>query len=302
MSMRRLVAKNPLFTSLAVGSVTSSSIYGRILEKKAFCASTMTVPSPNMPIISVTMYQYQICPFCNKVKALLDYLKIPYEAVEVNPITKREIKKLGDGTHKKVPVAVINGNTLDESTTIVYKILNELKNNNSSSSSSKGEDVQHDITHKKLKTLMTEDTDKWMTWSEKKLAVMLYPNITRNFEESWAAFEYCGDVDGWSKADQLSNRYLGPLAMYFANGKIKKKYGIVNERQELLDILDEWTNEIAVTQHIGPFLHGAKITMPDLMVFGVIKAISGLPTFTVIMKENNDLKKWYDEVNKLVQG
>lgn len=40
----------------------------------------------------VQLYQYAICPFCNKSKALLDYAKVPYETIEVNPLTKAEIK------------------------------------------------------------------------------------------------------------------------------------------------------------------------------------------------------------------
>ena len=41
---------------------------------------------------SVEMFQYKICPFCNKAKALLSYANVPYQAVEVNPLTKAEIK------------------------------------------------------------------------------------------------------------------------------------------------------------------------------------------------------------------
>ncbi|KAJ4869415.1 Glutathione S-transferase family protein [Raphanus sativus] len=33
----------------------------------------------------VVLYQYEACPFCNKVKAFLDFNKIPYKIVEVNP-------------------------------------------------------------------------------------------------------------------------------------------------------------------------------------------------------------------------
>ena len=40
----------------------------------------------------VTLYQYRICPFCNKVKALLHYAGMEYKAVEVNPLTKAEIQ------------------------------------------------------------------------------------------------------------------------------------------------------------------------------------------------------------------
>ena len=31
----------------------------------------------------VKLYQYAICPFCNKAKAAFDLLKVPYEQIEV---------------------------------------------------------------------------------------------------------------------------------------------------------------------------------------------------------------------------
>ncbi|KAL3574987.1 hypothetical protein D5086_023088 [Populus alba] len=47
----------------------------------------------------VVLYQYEACPFCNKVKAYLDYYDIPYKVVEVNPITI--IDKLTNKIHGK---------------------------------------------------------------------------------------------------------------------------------------------------------------------------------------------------------
>ena len=32
-------------------------------------------------------------PFCNKIKAMLDFYKVPYETLEVNPLTKKEYKE-----------------------------------------------------------------------------------------------------------------------------------------------------------------------------------------------------------------
>ena len=50
------------------------------------------------------LFQYQICPFCNIVKSTLDYTKVPYETIEVNPLTKAEIKSEPlSGEYKKVP-------------------------------------------------------------------------------------------------------------------------------------------------------------------------------------------------------
>ena len=42
----------------------------------------------------VTLYQFTLCPFCNKVRAALDIKGVDYETVEVSPRTKVELPEL----------------------------------------------------------------------------------------------------------------------------------------------------------------------------------------------------------------
>jgi glutathione S-transferase len=67
--------------------------------------------------LSVTLYQYSICPYCNKVKAVLDALHVPYIAIEVDPLFKGELAFSKD--YKKVPIALINGDAVNESGNII---------------------------------------------------------------------------------------------------------------------------------------------------------------------------------------
>jgi microsomal prostaglandin-E synthase 2 len=271
-----------------VGSVFGSNF----IKKESFCAASETaaITPSHVTIADVTIYQYKICPFCHKVKALLDYLDVDYKTVEVNPISKAQIKKLGD--FKKVPVAVINGETVADSDVIIEAIRQKV------------ESSKQTETKMRMNSLYSgNDTTKWVTWCESRLAVMLYPNITRNLGESWKAFEYCGDVESWSATDRISNRYLGPVAMLFANGKIKKKYDIKDERAELKTVIDEWLAALNESGGKGPFLHGESISMADLCVFGVLRSISGLPTFNEVMTmshEGKALSAWYAHVQKAV--
>lgn len=231
-----------------------------------------TVISESKPVL----YQYAICPFCHRVKAYLDFLKIDYKAVEVNPLTKKEIKF---SEYKKVPLAVIEGQTIKESGDIIDHISKTL---------CKKESLPDGF--------FSEDTQIWNDWSEKKLAVMLYPNITRSFGESWECFSYSNDVKTWSAMERLSVRVLGSVAMSFVNGKIKKKYGIVREREELYSLLEEWTTAVGGKA----FLHGESPSMPDVLVYGVISAVEGTQTHTDIMTQNKQLKVWYGEMKKRV--
>ena len=53
-------------------------------------------------------------PFCNKIKALLDLYKVPYETLEVNPLTKKEFKAIGSD-YRKVPVAMLGDEQVNDS-------------------------------------------------------------------------------------------------------------------------------------------------------------------------------------------
>lgn len=226
----------------------------------------------------VIVYQYKICPFCNRVKSYLDFLRIPYETVEVNPLTKGELSFSKD--YRKVPIAVFDATQVNDSSPILEHISAEIV--------SKAAADKHG--------LFPEDTQKWSEWSEKRLAVMLYPNITRSLEESWECFGYTSDVLDWNPIARVGTRVAGAAAMSLANGKIKKKYNIVDERKELQGVLEEWITAVSDKQ----FLHGDSITMPDLNVYGVLRSIEGLSTWNEIMGRNPQLRAWYDRVAKHV--
>lgn len=49
-------------------------------------------------------YFIDICPFCCKLKAFLDWKRIPYSAVDVNPISKQEIAF--SENYRKVPIGM----------------------------------------------------------------------------------------------------------------------------------------------------------------------------------------------------
>mmetsp|Transcript_36039 Transcript_36039/g.67194 ORF Transcript_36039/g.67194 Transcript_36039/m.67194 type:complete len:288 (-) Transcript_36039:10-873(-) len=233
--------------------------------------------SPN-----ITLYQYATCPFCNRVKSNFDYLNVDYKVVEVNPMSKKEIKSLNQ---KQVPVAVINGNIIADSAVILQQVYDNIDT--------------IDTSHINRKVFMSEESDTWSKWSADRLAVLLYPNITRTLSDSWAAFAYVNDVKDWSFMEKLTNRMLGPVAMFLVRNKIKHKYGIVDEQSELLAVLSEWTDAIAAASASSgesKFLGGSSLTQADLMVFGVLRGLAGLPAHDFVMAKNKALLRWYTDV------
>lgn len=217
---------------------------------------------------TVKLYQYEICPFCCKVKAFMDWQRLPYSTIEVNPLTKAELKF--SEQYKKVPIAVIDGMAVNDSS----GILSTLAQGN----------VKEDLSN--------EETEKWLRWVDKELAVLLFPNITRSFSESFQAFRYIGEVQSFGLGAKAANQLAGSFAMWLANGKLKKKYNIVDERKQLRETLQSWTDAVGG----GPFLRGDELSVPDVAVYGVLSSIRGLATYEEILAASPELKKWIANV------
>lgn len=158
---------------------------------------------------SVQVFQYEICPYCNKVKALLDLHRLPYETTEVNPLTKREIKEWSGG-YRKVPIAKLAGEQINDSSLIAQAVMDRMS-------------MAGVLSEPDLAAFRSTKATEWAEWSDKELAVLLFPNITRSYSEAYEAFGYVMDVPHFSTVEKWSNQLIGSFFMWMAQGKIKKK-------------------------------------------------------------------------------
>ena len=92
-----------------------------LMSGVAYAEAEQATPTSKSPLV---LYQYAICPWCCKVKAVLDYYKLPYNSVEVNPLWKTELKF---SEYKKVPVVILpNADQLNDSNIIIQHIVDNL--------------------------------------------------------------------------------------------------------------------------------------------------------------------------------
>ena len=71
---------------------------------------------------TITLYQFEECPFCAKVRAVLRELELPFIIIDVpherdDPIRKQLLEKSGVPT---VPVISINGKYIGDSQKIIH--------------------------------------------------------------------------------------------------------------------------------------------------------------------------------------
>ncbi|PWA38654.1 Glutaredoxin [Artemisia annua] len=223
----------------------------------------------------VVLYQYESCPFCNKVKAYLDYYDIPYKVVEVNPLSKKEIKW---SDYKKVPILMVDGEPLQDSSAIIDQLTNNINPAKSSSV------VNND-----------DEEKKWRRWVDDHLVHMLSPNIYRNTSEALESFDYITSNGNFSFTEKYTVKYAGAAAMYFVSKKLKKRYNITDERASLYEAAETWVDALDGRDFLG----GSKPNLADLAVFGVLRPIRYLRSGKD-MVENTRIGEWYTRMENVV--
>ncbi|KAJ7957891.1 prostaglandin E synthase 2-like [Quillaja saponaria] len=222
----------------------------------------------------VVLYQYEACPFCNKVKAFMDYYHIPYNIVEVNPINKKEIKW---SDYKKVPILTVDGEQMVDSSDVIDKLIKRI-------------DPDYDLDG--------DEEKKWRGWVDNHLVHILSPNIYRTTSEALESFDYITNSRvkrNFSFTERLLAKYAGAAAMYFVSKKLKKRHNIIDERAALYKAADTWVDALKGRKFLG----GSNPNLADLAVFGVLRPIRHL-TSGRDMVEHTRIGEWYSQMESVV--
>jgi microsomal prostaglandin-E synthase 2 len=222
------------------------------------------------------LYQYNVCPFCWKVKALLAYKKIPYEPVEVHPLNKKEIKFSKE--YRKVPIFIdADGNQVNDSTPIM-KYIEEKYPESPVFSKNAGE---------------REKEEKWLKWADATLVRALPPLIYRKLGDSLQAFDYITQQEKFNWFQQRAIKYSGALVMTMVAKKSAKQQGIADPEAHLKKCLTDWAEAMGP----GNYLGGIKPNAADLAAFGILKSIETLPAFRWV-RDNRKVWNWYQRLDQ----
>ncbi|XP_034911038.1 uncharacterized protein [Populus alba] len=200
----------------------------------------------------VVLYQYEACPFCNKVKGLVF----------------------------KVPILVVDGEQLVDSSAIIDKLTNKIHGKEIVESASDKDD---------------DEEIKWRRWVDNHLVHVLSPNIYRNTSEALESFDYITSNGNFSFTEKITVKYAGAAAMYFVSKKLKKKYNITDERAALYEAAETWVDALNGREFLG----GSKPNLADLAVFGVLRPIRYLRSGRD-MVEQTRIGDWYTRMENAV--
>lgn len=262
---------------------------------RSFSVSATSAQAPD-----IRLYQYHICPFCNITKSVLSYAKLDYEKVEVNPLTKQELKPWS-GDYKKVPIAVIDEEQVNGSEQIIDALIQTEHVQQYLQSRWNDESSDKDDVMTMQQFQNSENSQKWMRFAVDDLAALLYPNICGTLGDSYDAFSYVKNVDSFTGGQKLSIQMLGSLAMYFAASRVKSKRNVTDEKKALKEALDQFEHEGLDDGKLS-FCSGVSTPdLGDLAVFGVLYSVNGLQAHTdSIQLRGGPVKEWYDKMHLAV--
>ncbi|XVF35934.1 hypothetical protein REPUB_Repub19eG0014600 [Reevesia pubescens] len=272
-SSQKLADRSGLWRRSLAQGVAGTMLFSAVASSLAQDAHAKELPNFRKFLPKeVVLYQYEACPFCNKVKAFLDYNNIPYKIVEVNPISKKEIKW---SDYKKVPILKVDGEQMVDSSDIIDKLFHRI---NPDSSIPDGDEEK-----------------KWREWVDNHLVHVLSPNIYRTTSEALESFDYITTHGNFSFTERLVAKYAGAAAMYFVSKKLKKKYNITDERAALYEAAETWVDALNGRHYLG----GSKPNLADLAVFGVLRPIRYLRSGKD-MVEHTRIGEWYTRMENAV--
>ncbi len=214
-----------------------------------------------------TLYCFETCPFCWKVRSLLSRKGVEYSKVEVEPMKKAE---LAFSDWNAVPVFVdADGTQVNDSNDILHYIDAELAG--PASFARTGDDA---------------DQDDWMDFSNDVLGKSIVPVIYRTFGSSLRAMAYVTKQDQFSGMTRWKAKWIGALVMRMV-GRSRAKLFEEEPDANLRSQLDALSGGLQ-----GEYLGGEAPNGADHANYGMLRSMQGLRGFDIV-QSHDDIGPWY---------
>jgi microsomal prostaglandin-E synthase 2 len=228
---------------------------------------------------TVTLYQFELCPYCHKVKAALEAKGIAFTKVEVNPMNKKELPTLPADAPRKVPVIQVNGETIYDST----KIIAFLEAQDSAGMSLTPSDP----------TLLAK-SQQVETWVNNDLSYVLPTVIYGTWGEAIKAAKVVARTSNFGLVQNAMVRAGGSLIMHQVAKRIVKKRGGGNPTEMLTTEMDKFEAWLGDSQFIG----GNELSVGDVATHGCMTCIEEFPAFRTIMARPK-VAAWFKRVSDI---
>ncbi len=229
------------------------------------------------------LYQFELCPYCHKVKAGLDLKGINYEKIEVNPMNKKELShfETPEGGRKKVPV-VEYGETVKRDSSDILRWLDEIEPGG----------IKMNALDEGVRTRAEAIND----WVDNDLTQILPTVLYGTWGQAIKAARLTAKTSNFSKLDNVKVSLFGSVIMKMIAKRTLKRRGEGKKTGHQLlatelNKLENWLGD-------QDFLCGDEPTLADAAAHGALTCVKEFPAFGYV-EERPTIKAWYDRVADL---
>jgi len=229
--------------------------------------------------MTTTLYQFALCPFCNKVRAGLQLKGVPFDEVEVSPRSKVELPSLPEGAPRKVPVLEVGSTVLWDST----RILSQLD-----------EAFPDTLRFTPADEAMRLRADTIEQWVDDQFIESLPPVLYGTWREATKASKVIAKHSRFGTGEGLAVKFGGPLIMHAVAKRILKRNGRTDAHAWVRENLDYFEQELGERD----FVCGDTLTVADVAMHGALTCISPFPIFENV-ESRPRLHAWFERVEAM---
>lgn len=224
-----------------------------------------------------TLHMLYTCPFCWKVRGLIEHLKLDVDYIAVNGMRiKKDVSFAGDWG--KVPVFTDeNGGYHVDSTPLLKHI---------------------DATYNSGKLAALGDAERqaeWLEWSDTKMSKATIPILYGSIGSALKTTVRISKLEKFGFFAKRLYAWAGFPVMWGIIARKRVKKDGRKPKQLWHDLLTEFTNE-----HDGKeFFGGETPDLVDFSVFGYMRSVSPFPQFSLL--EDHEMgMAWYQRMEKSI--
>ena len=220
-----------------------------------------------------TLYMLNTCPFTWKVRALLDYLDLPHDRIQVNPMKiKKSVSFAGDWG--KVPVFTDESGEHFVDSTPLLKHIDAVYND--SKMANMGD---------------PERQAKWLEWADTTLSKATVPILYGTLGSALKTTTRISKIEKFGFFSRRLYAWAGFPIMWGIIAKKRVKKDGRKPKQLWHDLLTEFTDA-----HGGDaFFGGESPDLVDFAAFGYMRSISPFPQFS-LLEDHQAGMAWYNRM------
>ena len=224
-----------------------------------------------------TLHMLHTCPFCWKVRGIVEYLGLDVNYVSVNGLKiKKSVSFAGDWG--KVPVFTDENGQYHTDSTPIMKFIDQ--NYNAGQLMSTGD---------------KERTTKWLEWADTKMSKATVPILYGTLSSAFKTTTRISKIEEFGFISKRLYAWAGFPIMWGIIAKKRVKKDGRKPKQLWHDLLTEFTDEHGEEDFFG----GIKPNIVDFSVFGYMRSISPFPQFSLLQDHGRGMA-WYNRMEQLV--